>query len=560
MDSQPPTKGSLEELFRQHLLDSEAAAVPPRPMVWEQIDNSLLLAQNEKYRRRLLVHRWAVAASLLLAMLAGGGWWHSRQAPATDLATANPQGLPTPAMARNANGQLRGATPGTSTAYSAYSAQGTTGLAAAETATDNQLLTASNSARNPVFGSQRVSGAELGLTGRHPRTYIWSAVQADADANGYAQVDGIANAANQRVAMGSTRRLPGVDNGHMAGQLTYTTYASTSGFTSRNATQPIGTTTTFSASADGAVGFQEYTLASNSAFKAAANRAAQGEELLASRWVALPAAAPTALPTTLAPVEEPQWSVNKPKRWQFGVEYAMSAFNPNIDFSREAASYTTPSALANYSPTAASISRSAAAEYRDNLRTGLGQRLSLRANRWLGGHLSLSTGVEVAQQQATSATSSYFVGEQLADMNTVAASPRVLRTSSYRYRSAGVPIELRYSNPAKTGLSFYGRVGAVVSALLNVRSEVAGTTEASRTYTLTSANSPYRRVSGTVRGGAGVQYRPAHRHWALNVGPTAEVGTQSMNSDPAQSFWSQKRPYSIGVEAGVELGRGLRDQ
>jgi hypothetical protein len=208
----------------------------------------------------------------------------------------------------------------------------------------------------------------------------------------------------------------------------------------------------------------------------------------------------------------------------------------------------------------ATMTGAAASEYRDNLRAGLGQRLSLRANRWLGGHLSLSTGVEVAQQQATSATSSYFVGASLADMRALAAAPRVLRPSSYRYRSAGVPVELRYSNPAKTGLSFYGRVGAVVSALLNVHSEVAGNIEASSTYTFNSANSPYRRVSGTVRGGAGVQYRPAHRHWALNVGPTAEVGTQSMNSDPAQSFWSQKRPYSIGVEAGVELGRGLRDQ
>lgn len=556
MDSQPPTKGSLEELFRQHLLESEAAAVPPRPMVWEQIDNSLLLAQNEKYRRRLLVHRWAVAASLLLAMLAGGGWWHSQQTPATDLATANPQGLPTLASTGNANGASRSTGMGNTSAYSVYSAQGVTGPATAETVQDNQLLTASTSANNAVFGSQRLRGAELGIGSKNARTYTWSAMQAAADANGRTWEEGVA--ADERAALASMGRRAGVANGQAAGQLTYTTYAGTSGFTSRNASQPIGTTTTFSASADGAIGLQSYTLASEKA----ASQAAQGEELLASRWVALPAAAPTGLPTTLAMAEEPKWSVNKPKRWQLGVEYATSAFNPNIDFSREAASYTPPAlstSYNNYSPVAI-ITSAAAAEYRDNLRAGLGQRLSLRATRWLGGHMSLSTGVEVAQQQATSATSSYFVGEQLADINKVAASPRVLRTSSYRYRSAGVPIELRYSNPAKTGLSFYGRVGAVVSALLNVRSEVAGATEASRTYTLSSPNSPYRRVSGTVRGGAGVQYRPAHRHWALNVGPTAEVGTQSMNSDPAQSFWSQKRPYSIGVEAGVELGRGLRDQ
>ncbi|MEJ7663200.1 MAG: hypothetical protein WKG07_28500 [Hymenobacter sp.] len=57
--------------------------MPPRPHVWEQLDNSLLLAQNEQYRRRLRTHRWAIAASLLLASLAGGGWWHSQLAPAS---------------------------------------------------------------------------------------------------------------------------------------------------------------------------------------------------------------------------------------------------------------------------------------------------------------------------------------------------------------------------------------------------------------------------------------------------------------------------------------------
>jgi hypothetical protein len=548
MDSQPPTKGSLEELFRQHLLESEAAAVPPRPMVWEQIDNSLLLAQNEKYRRRLLVHRWAVAASLLLAMLAGSGWWHSQQATSPNLATANPQGVPTPTTARN---QARGAATGAT----GYSAQPWTGSSAAKAATHNQLLAAST-ASGSTSGSQRRLATELTIINQRGRAYTWSTGQATgADYNDHTWPNELA--ANERAAKSSTGRRPGGAYGYANAQRFTTPYAGTSGFTSRNATQPIGTTPTFIASVDEAIGLQVYTRTSG----AAASKAVQGEQLLATRLVALPTDAANGLPATLAPVEEPQWSVRKPKRWQLGVDYATSAFNPNIDFSREAASYSTPALANSYNNSvAATITRAAASEYHDNLRAGLSQRLSLRATRWLGGHLSLSTGVEVAQQKATSATSSYFVGEQLADMNTVVTSPRVLRASSYRYRSAGVPVELRYSNPAKAGLSLYGRVGAVVSALLNVRSEVASSPEASRTYTLSSGNSPYRRVTATVRGGAGVQYQPAHRHWAVNVGPTAEVGAQSMNSDPSQNFWSQQRPYSIGIEAGVELGRGLRDQ
>src|SRR6476469_7547853 len=75
-NSTPKTTGSLEELFRHHL--GEEAAVPPRPMLWDQIDNSLLIRQNEQYRRRLVATRWVAAASLLLATLAGTGWWAGR--------------------------------------------------------------------------------------------------------------------------------------------------------------------------------------------------------------------------------------------------------------------------------------------------------------------------------------------------------------------------------------------------------------------------------------------------------------------------------------------------
>jgi hypothetical protein len=75
-NSTPKATGSLEELFRHHL--GEEAAVPTRPMLWDQIDNSLLIRQNETYRRRLAATRWVAAASLLLATLAGTGWWAGR--------------------------------------------------------------------------------------------------------------------------------------------------------------------------------------------------------------------------------------------------------------------------------------------------------------------------------------------------------------------------------------------------------------------------------------------------------------------------------------------------
>ena len=56
-----------------------------------------------------------------------------------------------------------------------------------------------------------------------------------------------------------------------------------------------------------------------------------------------------------------------------------------------------------------------------------------------------------------------FVGEQIADGGQKVGS-RPLRTTDFSYTLASIPLELRYSNPAKRGWSLYGRLGGVVSA------------------------------------------------------------------------------------------------
>jgi hypothetical protein len=137
------------------------------------------------------------------------------------------------------------------------------------------------------------------------------------------------------------------------------------------------------------------------------------------------------------------------------------------------------------------------------------------------------------------------------------SAPRALQTSSYRYRSVGVPVELRYDTPIKTGVSFYGRLGAIVSALLNVHTEVASNPETARSYSPFAGSTPYRRLTTLLRGGAGVRYRPANKSWGVSVGPTAEAGVQSLNSDTDKSFLQQSRPYSFGLEAGFEFNTGV---
>lgn len=576
MNSQSPPKGSLEELFRHHLLESEAAAVPPRPLVWEHIDNSLLLAQNEKYRRRLLVHRWGMAASLLLAALAGGGWWHSQQGAPATLASAHPQSSAAQAAVANATTASRRALPPASQPTSQDAAPGPS-LASSTTLPPSQPLNHAG-ASTAATTAATIAAAQRG-TNRGPHfgsAGLVATTQPEPGGQAAGATGQRALAFNGPISRPAVAQRP--RQGVVASQAAATANAGAHAvaFSSTTTAEPIGTTATslsagslgFSAAAPGVSQREAAPAASRTepTFAAAALPTGQtaratnsraSEALLATHQVLLALAPAEAPLPNLTLKEVAPLPATELRRWRFGVEYAASAFNPNIDFNRGSATYNMALGF-----NTVSVTRSAAAEYRANLRAGLGQRLGLRATRWLSGHWSLSTGVELAQQNAHSATSSGFVGEQQADLSSTLPAtvyvPRELRTSSYRYRSAGVPVELRYDNQAKAGLSFYGRVGAIVSALLSVRSEVASNPEATRTYSFFSASTPYRRLTTLLRGSAGVRYRPANSTWGVSVGPTAEAGIQSMNAETDKSFLQQNRPYSFGLEAGFEFGGTLK--
>jgi hypothetical protein len=531
-------------------------------MVWEHIDNSLLLAQNEKYRRRLLVHRWGMAASLLLATLAGGGWWHSQQVATATLASANARHE---AARRAVAGAVAPATRATSGAAPAHSAALPQGGTDAATGTLAAGPAAQNFNPATSFGTAASHG-----TGRLAATQAAGndllAHEAATTTPGGRRMAGrsYAGSAVGTLAYESARPARGARHGAAATR--------TSSFSSPNANAIAGTSTsTFAGNTAilpaspleaGVESQAAGLLATANSLTTADTRSAEG--LLAGRLATLALSAPAGPPAALKPTDLPLAAPTELRRWRYGAAYAISAFQPNIDFNRGGGSYNT--ALGSNT---VSLTRAAAAEYRANLRPGLGQRLSLRATRWLGGHWSLSTGLEVAQQTAYSATSAAFTGEQLADTYSYNASPSVgtgislapsrdLQESSFRYRSAGIPLELQYDTQVKPGVSFYGRLGAIVSALLSAHSEVAGNAEAMRTYTAFSASSPYRRLTALLRGSAGVRYRPAGRTWGAHVGPTAEAGVQSMNTETDHGFLQQQRPYSVGLEAGFEFGGSLR--
>jgi hypothetical protein len=554
MNPSTPPKGSLEDLFRYHLLESEAAAVAPRPQVWEQVDNSLLLAQNEKYRRRLAAYRWAVAASLLLASLAGGGWWQSqRPAPATGtLAQATTQ------QAADQTGRATARSAATTPLLASTKAPASVAVAAAgATSASLSLSTTHPSAIDPT--ATLLASAPSFSTTQQRRGVPADAVPAQPRADGQVrsrQVPGNHPQAGGELAS-STGHRPGRNQRHPT-----------------NSNLALAPADQFSDLAVAALATHDQAgdqqlaeanpdtqpLAPTSVALATTSAGATAETTLATRLASLTSAT-AALPANLVEVAvAPGPPLELARRWQYGASYSASAYNPNIEWTKSPVVASSASIVS--SPPPASFTRSVAAEYRANLHTGLGQRLSLWATRRLGnGRWGLRTGLELAQNTATSASSVAFVGEPVADLSYLNASytPRMQHTS-YRYRSVSVPAELRYANPIKTGFSFYGKIGAMLTALLNVRSEVEDTPEATRTYSLASASTPYRRVSVGLRGGAGMQYRPAGHQWSLNFGPVAEMGILSLNANPSQDFWSQQRPYSFGLEAGMELGRGFRLQ
>lgn len=578
--------GSLEDLFRHHLAE---AAVPPRAMVWEQIDNSLLQRQNEQYRQRLTATRWVAAASIAIATLAGTGWWATHDAlehDRADLAAVTHRievaaGSQRSQNAGNLNSSASivasgvGQNAGTPSSAGQASQAGATNPAATGYATVAAPTSASQ-AMTPA--GRAVSAASAGALDSKSRTtaslVTASTVASRHNSSSSGQSNKQANAAASTlmaavVATGTGNTLSGQSTALLAGANSSTAGTSaTDGLP--NAGANAGIEGLMSSAARNAVAASVASTSATATGSSFANRPDETEAslsnsrlaeelaLLASRTTALNLADVTALPTSFATVEVPADgtppATPPARKWQFGASYAAGVFNPNINFSRAggAAEFDYNPALGPNSP---ALSEAAAAEYRENLRPGFSQRLAVRATRRLGGRLALSTGVEIAQSRASSASSLAFVGEQVPDFGQSVGGP--MRTTNFRYQTASLPVELRYTNPVKRGLSLYGRVGAAVSALLGVRAEVEGINEATRSYSI-AAEGPYRRVLANVRGGVGAQYRPAVGHWTVSLGPTAEIGLVSLNAHPAQGLAGQSRAYSLGLEAGVEFGRAAK--
>ncbi|SES84077.1 hypothetical protein [Hymenobacter actinosclerus] len=492
--------GDLEHLFRQKLAEAE---VRPRANFWDQLDHELvaqqhtdMLRQNAMYRQRAAVYRWAAAACLVLA-LGVASWAYLAQSgrpagPVLATATAPAAGL----------SGLGLTLPG---GVDASYLDRLTSLAPASGAgADAQLVGAYGAGR-----SRRT------LDGLAAAGYESAVVRADAGA-----AFGAPYSAPALLALPGSRSAAWGQPGNVA------------------------------------VSFDDLNL-----------RDGLGLGRPGQRQLLAPAEAP-AIRTVLTPEPAPKASGKLWKRLRVGGGYALSVFNPNINFSRadgRTKSDPVTDALRSY------YQEDAEREYRRNLRSGPSQRVALTASYQLNPHWTVSTGAEWAESRASSATSFGFldgkqVGSEAPDFfaqptyrNSSAgfsgsnSSTSAARPTSYRYRTAAVPVSLSYGSQ-KAGLSLYAKAGAVVSLLINSRSELEGSPEATRSYDIRSAESPYRTLFASGRLGGGVRYQPVLSTWNVTVGPSAEVFITPLNANPSQRAARQTRPYSLGVEATIEFG------
>lgn len=517
----PRPTGDLENLFRQKFAEAE---VTPRASLWEQLDHELLVQQNETYRRRLLGYRWAAAASVLL--LAGGGTWLGLQ--------PNPAGV---------------------------------AIAPVQPATPGAVGSASVSSAGPLAGA---AGRTYVLAGRGK---LGQAAASAAPEMAEAATDGVGLLAD--VPLNSYAPAGYVSIGAAAGNSVRSSSSRSLGLSSSRSNSFSG------ASFLGVTLLPDgYTMASAPVRLAASlwNKSSFGNTLAAGNSATarrpellIPVPAPPVLAVQLAPAasqeSEGQPYPAKTRRWKLNAGYAVSAFNPNIDFSRGR------SAVVTYSNTLAFRSpddtyETAATEYREKLQSGLGQQVSVLADYTLNDHWSVAAGVALAQQEATAATSWSFLDGNSAvatadtyDRSQPGGNLRpnpvlTVRNVRYRYRTASLPLNLRYTTSAKQGWALYAKLGAAVNVLLSSRTKLDGVPEATQTYTLTSADSPYRKVLASLHGGGGVRFRPANATWSLALGPKAETGLSTLNSGPSASLLQRRRPYAIGLEASMEFGGG----
>ncbi|AYA38398.1 hypothetical protein D3Y59_15890 [Hymenobacter oligotrophus] len=512
---QQPT-GNLEDLFRQRFAEAE---LTPRAAVWEQLDHELLVRENQGYRKRLLGYRRAAAAAAVLAVLGLGGWYTQH-----NLGTGNPIGNATATV---------------------FTPEGQQGLAGASVAsTDNRLGAESQATAATPGATRRALGAAAAASApAAPNNLGNAAVGSVAMQPGVARrraAEVLADAASSRSAAG--RALAAIKQafgGSAEGSLQQPGLLKSRNVGSRSTSR----TAIAQAQAPAAGNGSSYAATELQPMAAQLRQARFGGTLLNPDSVkrALLTVPVQQLVAQAAPRPEREEKTNeatRPSRWRWRGGYAAERFVPNVSsptgegLALRAADPTTNFLAPPPAPT--------------KLQPGLAQRghlggaISLGKKHWtlLAGvemtHLSGETMRETPRQYQT-----FYPGAD--------RSNQAQQEGRYAMTTAGVPVQLRYEG-RKPGVSVYAAVGAAVNVLLRTRTTVGDQA--------TSNDGAYRRVLTSARGSAGLRFAPAGGNWQVSLGPEAEAGLSTLNTNPAGQWGERTRPYAVGLSASVEFGGG----
>ncbi|GAA4377605.1 hypothetical protein [Hymenobacter koreensis] len=505
--------GSLEDLFRQKFAEAEVA---PRADLWERLDNDLLVRQNEGYRRRLGVWRWAAAAACAVASLSGGAWLMQQDRTATKSAADAPLA---------AASTLRDALVEPAKSGAANQAVAATNATEEDAAVSQGLTATSNAAAQPrrnVTSNRTVTAPRYGTAAS--ASSVAAASQQSADKSGLGLTAGVREGIRSFF-------------GEAAGSSGATTTATTA--TTAAAGNRAGASATDAAAFAGQLSEEASMLQPIASVLHGGSNDARPDSLKAA-LLQVPTLAAAEVPAAQEEDEKPAEAAAKAWRWRTG--YTASRFAPNIN---------TVAAMGSAGGFSAdSRTQSFTTKTKPVLNPGLAQRGQVGGSWQFAERWSLVTAAEL-----TVAAGNTVVEEAPARLYPYGVPMVANRVPSqqearYHFTTASVPVQLRYSG-RKSGWSLYGAVGAAVNVLLRNRLEVDGEP--------VTDDVPYRRTLASVRGDVGLQFASAKAPWKFMIGPEAEVGLNSMNSNATGTWLERTKPYSIGLAASMEFGSRKAD-
>ncbi|KUG06420.1 hypothetical protein [Solirubrum puertoriconensis] len=518
-DHQQPT-GSLEELFRQKFAEAE---LTPRAAVWEQLDHELLVRENQGYRKRLVGYRRAAAAAAVLAVLGLGGLYTQH-----NLGTHN--------TANNATATV-------------FTQAGQQGLADATVASANNNLGAASQAAEATAAagnSRRALGAATGANtaaaGRNLGNAAAGSVAMQAGSAARRATALLGDAAPSRSAAG--RALAAIKQtfgGSVEGSL-----QEPGMFRTRSVGPNSSSRTAIAqAQAPAAGNGGNYVASELQPMATQLRQAGFGGNLLNPDSIkralqSVPVQQAVAQAATRANNEQDkEKEATRPNRWRWRSGYSAERYVPNV-------SSPTGEGLALHKAAAPLTNFMAPPPAPTKLQPGLAQRGHLGGAISLDNkHWTLLTGVELTSisgetmRETPRQYQSYYPGAD--------RSNQAQQEGRYRMTTAGVPVQLRYQG-RKPGVSVYAAVGAAVNVLLRNRTTVGEQTA--------NNDGSYRRLLASARGSAGLRYAPAGGNWQVLLGPEAEAGLSTLNTNPGGQWSERTRPYAVGLSASVEFGGG----